>query len=203
MRKKIDINIIYAAALKHFSNYGYKKTTLEDIASELLMTNSSMYLYAKSKRELYEESVAFAMRKWQNRVKAAIADIEDPREQLMVLCQKAVAYLSEDAEFCRVLQKDPEIFPMFPSVDPYEEINSDSLLMLSQTIKRGIDAGVFRPVNPDSAAEVLFSIYKVFIIQSYVKTENDYIGEMFSQTLQMITKGIFVPEPGEVKDITL
>lgn len=192
MRKKVDLTRIYSAALKHFSLYGYKKTTLEDIASELQMTNSSIYLYAKSKKELYEEAVSFALRKWQGKVKAAVEGIEDPREQLTTLCEKAVSYLSSDDEFCRILQKDPDIFPMFPTVDPYESINRESQRMLKEIITRGIEKGVFKPVDADAAAEVLFSIYKVFIIRAYIKTEEEYCTNMFSQTMEMLTHGLFV-----------
>ena len=56
MKKKIENEIILNAALGAFARYGYKKATLEDIAGELSMTNSSIYAYAASKKELYEQT---------------------------------------------------------------------------------------------------------------------------------------------------
>lgn len=50
MRKRIENEIILKAALGAFAKFGYKKATLEDIAGELGMTNSSIYAYASSKR---------------------------------------------------------------------------------------------------------------------------------------------------------
>ena len=35
MRKKLDSSIVYGTALTCFAKYGYKKTTLEDIAAVL------------------------------------------------------------------------------------------------------------------------------------------------------------------------
>ena len=69
MRNKLDEQVILDAALKVFSRYGYKKSTLEDIASELGMTNTSMYAYASSKRDLYEQTVRYVMLRWQASVK--------------------------------------------------------------------------------------------------------------------------------------
>ena len=53
MRKKLDNELVYKTALGFFSRYGYKKTTLEDIADSLNMTGSSIYSYASSKQALY------------------------------------------------------------------------------------------------------------------------------------------------------
>src|SRR5574344_434113 len=126
MRKRQDEEKIYEAALKQFSKNGYKKTTLEDIAGKLNMTNANLYGYASSKQALYHDSVAYAMTKRQAKVYDATKDISDPVEKLTVLCDSAVLYLSEDKVFCNVLKADPDIFPMFPTVDPYEEINKRS-----------------------------------------------------------------------------
>ena len=68
MRNKQDETVILDAALKVFSRYGYKKSTLEDIAGELGLTNTSMYAYAESKRDLYEQTVRFVKKRWQNSV---------------------------------------------------------------------------------------------------------------------------------------
>ena len=42
MRNRQDEQVILDAALKVFSRYGYKKSTLEDIANELNMTNTAI-----------------------------------------------------------------------------------------------------------------------------------------------------------------
>ena len=56
MRPRLDDELIYKAALPFFAKYGYKKPTLEDIASALDMSNTNLYSYARSKRDLYQRS---------------------------------------------------------------------------------------------------------------------------------------------------
>lgn len=191
MRKKIELDLIYQVALTNFAKYGYKKTTLEDIAQDLGVTKSNLYRYTQSKESLYREAVAFALQNWQNRVKNSLQGIQSPRVKLVTLCEKAYVYLSEDLIFCEILRNDPDIFPMFPIRDDYKEINDESVQMLEEIIKQGIALGEFRQVAADQIAMVFFAIYKMFIIQTYIKVDEHYVSKVFSETLDLLTLGLF------------
>jgi AcrR family transcriptional regulator len=190
MRKKIENDIILGAALRIFARFGYRKATLEDIAGELGMTAANIYAYAESKRELYEQTVAFALTRWQNRVKNAASEKKTAKEKLETLCDSALHYLSEDADFCSLLRSDPSIFPMFPTVDPYEEINAVSVWLIAEILKLGIQTGEFRELDVDTVSELLFSLYKGFIIHAYVQGESEFIERNLPQTLELILHGI-------------
>ena len=190
MRNKLDEQVILDAALKVFARYGYKKSTLEDIAGELGLTNTSMYAYAESKRDLYEQTVRYVMLRWQGSVKQAVEQETTARGKLTTLCESALFYLARDREFCDLLKNDPSIFPMFPTVDPYEEINGESVRMIASILAFGRETGEFQPVDADGAAEVLFSIYKNFIIHTYISAEEDYTKRFLPITLELLLGGI-------------
>jgi AcrR family transcriptional regulator len=191
MRKKIELELIYQAALQNFAKYGLRKTTLNDIASDLGVTKSNLYRYTQNKESLYREAVSYALRNWQDRTKKALMTIQSPREQLITLCKSAYTYLSEDDIFCEILKNDPDIFPMFPAHDDYEEINAESIQMLRTIIQNGIDQGEFRSLDPDQIAMVFFAIYKMFIIQTYIRADEHYMSRVFEETLDLLTKGLF------------
>ena len=190
MRKKIDNEVIVSAALRVFSRYGYRKATLEDIAGELNMTAAGIYAYAESKRELYEQTVCFALLRWQNRVKAAVKQKDTATAKITVLCDSALHYLAEDKEFCMLLNSDPSIFPMFPAVDPYEEINTASVDMVAEILTLGAKTREFRELDVKTVSEVIFSIYKGFVIHAYVQGESEFIEKNLPQTLDLILHGI-------------
>ena len=190
MRNRIDEQIILDAALKVFARFGYKKSTLEDIASELGMTNTAMYAYASSKRDLYERTVSFVMKRWQSGVEQAVDAKTTAMDKMTALCESALYYLAQDVEFCALLKNDPSIFPMFPTVDPYEEINRDSVLMIERILQFGRETGEFRAVDASGSAEVLFSIYKNFIIHTYINSEEDYTSRYLPITLELILNGL-------------
>jgi len=190
MRKKKENDVILGAALRVFSRYGYRKTTLEDIAGELDITAAGIYAYAESKRELYEQTVCFAMQRWQDRVKAEVEVKKTATEKLTVLCSSALNYLGEDRDFCSLLKSDPSIFPMFPAVDPYEEINAASVRLIRDILALGIERGEFRLLDIATVSEVMFSMYKGFIIHAYVQGESEFIEKNLPQTLDLILRGI-------------
>ena len=190
MRNRQDEQVILDAALKVFSRYGYKKSTLEDIAGELNMTNTAMYAYAASKRDLYERTVSFVMKRWQSAVEQAVNAKTTAQEKMTALCESALYYLAQDQEFCALLKNDPQIFPMFPTVDPYEEINRDSVRMIERILLFGQQTGEFRVVDAPAVSEVLFSIYKNFIIHTYINSEEDYTSRYLPITMDLILNGI-------------
>ncbi len=194
MRPKIPIEEIYNAALKVFAEFGYKKATVEDIADKLDMTKGNLYFYAKNKKDLYEKAVSFALLNWQTLVRNEVLKEASVRNQLIIMCQKAIDYLDKAHELRSILKRDPEIFPMFPKSDPYEKINNDSIQMIRVILERGINEKQFRPVNVDKISIVIFSIYKMFIIRTYIQDEADkgHIRELFDETMDLATKGLFV-----------
>ena len=194
MKPREDIETIYQVALSAFAEYGFRKTTMEDVAGRLDMTKGNLYLYIKNKKDLYHRTVSHALLKWQSRVLDAVENETDVKNKFAVMCFKAVQYLSEDAKFRQVLIRDPEIFPMFPAKDPFYEINRNSVELIKTILKQGIEEKVFRPIDPDRVSEVVFMIYKMFIIRMYIKTEDKMIHEMFEDTVDLFAHGLFVEE---------
>jgi len=191
MKPKEDLSTIYEAALGVFAEFGFKKATLDDIAAELGMTKGNLYRYARNKRDLYRNTVRYALLRWQGKVRDAIAAESDVVQQFHVMCRKAVAYLAEDDALRRLLVRDPDIFPMFPREDPYADINANSVAMIRSILERGIRANRFQPVDLNTVPEIIFSVYKMFIIRMYIISRDRAQEEMFTQTVALITQGLF------------
>ncbi|MBU2510957.1 TetR/AcrR family transcriptional regulator [bacterium] len=192
MRKKESITKIFAASLQVFAEYGYKKATVEDIASRLDMTKGNLYLYAKNKKDLYQQTVSHALLKWQAMVARRVEKENDPKKKFLVMCFKAVEYLSRDNDLRRVLVRDPDIFPMFPTVDPFYDINQASKEMIKGILEQGMKENVFRKLDVDRVSDVIFSIYKMFIIRAYIKNEDQAIQQMFADAVELMTNGLFI-----------
>ena len=191
MRQKIENDKVMDAAIQAFASYGYRKATLDDVAGTLGILGSSMYAYAESKRDLYEQAVRHVLLRWQNRVKRAVEAQSAPRQQLLTLCETALHYLADDGQFCALLRGDPSIFPMFPAVDPYEEINEESVAMIERILVAGAESGAFRPVRPRPTAELIFSLYKGFIIHAYVQGESEYLERYMDAAIDLVTNGLY------------
>ncbi|MBE6736236.1 MAG: TetR/AcrR family transcriptional regulator [Ruminococcaceae bacterium] len=174
MRPKLDEELIYKAALPFFAKYGYKKTTLEDVASALDMSNTNLYSYFRSKRELYQCCVDYAVDQWQEYVRQQTSPIEEPKAKLVMAWRSAVGYIVGNEQMMALLKNDPTIFPMFPNVDPIEEYNDWAVQYVKEILEEGIEKGVFRSnINIDIAATMLFGWYKYLIVSAVEMEELD------------------------------
>jgi len=189
-KRELKYEAIYKAALKVFAEYGFKKATIEDIAAELDTAKSSLYFYVKDKRELYDKAVAYGLRRWQDKVRDAVDSEPDVVEQFIIMAHKAYEYLSEDRLLQRILMRDPALFPLFSSQDPYSDINRDSIGMLKAILQRGILEGRFRPIDVDGVAQLLFAFYVMLIQKTYMFPEGALSRIMFKDGVDLILSGL-------------
>ncbi len=195
MRKREDIETIYKAALAEFGQSGYAKSTMESVAAHLSMTKGNLYLYVTNKKGLYREAVSWALSNWQERVRQAVERKKTPEDKFQTMCFKAVEYLSKDDDLRKVLVHDPDIFPMFPDKDPFERINRRSMAMIQDVLEFGIQEKVFRSVNTERMAQVIFMIYKMFIIRWYIHGNDISMAQSFAETLDLMTHGLYAKRP--------
>jgi AcrR family transcriptional regulator len=190
MAAEEKLNEVLNASLKCFGRYGYKKTTMEDIASEIGLTKGALYTYASSKEDLYHQAVASALSRWQNRVREAVEKDNSPLDMFETMSFKAFQYLTEDQALRQVLIDNPDIFPMFGEQDPFAEINEKSRDILRSIIEQGIAENIFRPLNIDAVTWLLFSIYKMFIIDTYIVSGQEKTEKLFRDSVDLVLKGL-------------
>ncbi|MGC9324867.1 MAG: TetR/AcrR family transcriptional regulator [Desulfomonilia bacterium] len=190
MGREEKIGRVFSTALKVFAQYGYKRTRVEDIAHELGMTKGNLYLYAKNKRDLYEKSVSHGLLHWQSMVFDAVEKKDDVVDQFVTLCRKSFSYLAQDVPLRTVLINDPSIFPLSRREDPFFEINRGSMGMLRRVLKRGISEKKFRNIDVNHVTDLLFSIYVMFIIKTYIQSENKSGIKMFEQMIDIVLNGL-------------
>ncbi len=181
---------ILDAALSVFAHYGYRKATVEDVAAKLKMTKSNIYFYFKTKRELYEQTVSHALTQWRDAIAAEIRNVRGAKEKFALVSHRAFDYVDNHGELRALLIKDPEIFTLSPSEDRFYEVNYGAMMILKDIIQQGINEGVFHPVDVGHVAEFLFSVYIMFLIKTYVKTNGSSSKRMYEEGLAIIFRGL-------------
>jgi AcrR family transcriptional regulator len=192
---------ILEEALKVFAHYGYKKASMEDIASRLGMTKGNLYFYCRNKLDLYEKTIAHALLRWQSRVREAIDREKDIGKKFVVLALKSYEYLSEDDDLRTIIMKDPAIQAITPTEDRFPTIGMASYNMLRSIILQGVAEKKFRPIDVDHVAGFLYSIYCMFIIKTYVKSEGQSAQQMYRAGIDIILNGLFYEKSDAVKAV--
>lgn len=163
---------VYEAALLLFSRYGFKKTTVEDIGDALGMTKGNLYLYARSKKDLYESAVAWALRNWQQNSKEAADKEESCAARIYTYFITGYRYLESDPVLRHLIRHDQALFPLIEAEDRFQEINRASRHILQAYLEEGIATGEFRPFEVAGVAELLYSFYVMLVIKRYVVPGN-------------------------------
>lgn len=188
-------NEIFQAALKQFARFGYQKTTMEDVAAALGMTKGNLYFYVSGKRDLYEKTVSSALQQWRETVAAAVAEVDDVVEKFSVMARLSFEYLVDHEDLRAILTKDPSIFSLTPREDRFYEINSGAMQLIKNILVQGIGEGRFHQVDVDHTAELFFSIYIMFLIKRYVKSEGVSSSRMYEEAVKIVLRGICTTQP--------
>ncbi|HJP84639.1 MAG TPA: TetR/AcrR family transcriptional regulator [Gemmatimonadaceae bacterium] len=149
---------IIAAALEAFGECGLAKATLDDIAKRAGVSKGTIYLYFPNKEELFREVVR----------QTAVAAIESgertvtqgtPSEQLFAAMRGYWAFVRSPI-FNTLHRLVLGELHQFPDLARFyaDEVVARGLKLLSGIIRRGIDAGEFRNVDPIVAARMLVAM---------------------------------------------
>ncbi len=191
MHEKRDIQQqdIFKAASTIFARFGFKKTSVADVADEAGMTKGNIYFYFKDKRDLYEKTVKFALQQWRDSIAESISREADAANKLAVLAKNSFEYLSSHDDLRAILISDPSIFTISSGDDRFADVNLGAMHLLRDVIIQGIKEGVFHPVNADRTAEFMFSVYIMFLIKAYVKPEGSSF-EVFNEGVSLALRGL-------------
>jgi AcrR family transcriptional regulator len=96
---------ILAAAKKVFENFGYKKTTLDDVAAQLTISRTALYYYYKNKDDLFLALSQYELNKYEQELKNAINACSTIEEMLVAFCK---CFLPKRKQFREIYKLDPE-----------------------------------------------------------------------------------------------
>jgi AcrR family transcriptional regulator len=149
-RKEARPQEILSAALAVFAERGYAATRLDDVARRAGVTKGTLYLYFPNKEELFKAVIRGTLVPELTRITAAaagaapvsidhlIADFERLADSPIGVIPKLV--LGEATNF-------PEITRFY-----LDEVVARGLKAIRAMLRRGIDAGTFRAVDPEYTA---------------------------------------------------
>ena len=130
-------------AAKIFARFGFKKTSIDDIAKEAGVGKGTVYLAAESKEELFYQVLHREVRHWQ----AACAKVIDPRvpadELLLRLYAEAQRHLVSNS-LVRDLFRG-EMVRMLPKwAGRFDELRAIGKTNVVEVLRIGIRQGTFR-----------------------------------------------------------
>ncbi|MBN2879819.1 MAG: TetR/AcrR family transcriptional regulator [Clostridia bacterium] len=184
------VNEILDAASQVFSDYGYKKTSMQDIGDRLGMTKSNLYIYFKNKEDLYKKSVSYQLLKWEKEVEKSVQSQKYASDKFETVCRKSFEYIGNNEILKRLAEKDRGIFSTNHDDDRFIDVNSRAQQILKDIIAEGIKTGEFRTVDVDNISEYLFSNYMMFLIKLYSKKDKYVTDKLVDDAIDLLKHGL-------------
>jgi TetR/AcrR family transcriptional regulator len=181
---------ILKAAREVFFKKGFMAATMDAIADRCGLAKGTIYLYFKSKEELYVSLMAEGMGLLKKELEKII-HLPLPSDKLLgEVLQTYYTFYQRKRQYFRImfLSSQPDVRERVPDDLLRQCMDSarDCMRILSDVIQGGVESEVFREVNPWAVANILWSTVNG-IIMSYEQGPL-YRDEIVGLTLEEILR---------------
>ena len=191
-RKENIRDHIISIATHIFSKFGFRKTTIDDIAQKLGKGKSSIYYYFRSKEDIYQEVINREMNILTQEIRSHALETEDhPTDKLRKYVLTRMHYLQELVNFNEALRNDYLI--NFAFVEKIREKHDEQEhSMIRQILQEGVDREVFTLNDIEFAAMTFVTAMKGLELALFIKNEYsmDQLTERLDEMLRIIFYGL-------------
>lgn len=172
---------ILNSAKKHFDRFGYKKTTLDDIARDMKISKKTIYEHFEDKEDLFVSLFIRETLLARNRIFEEIPDTMNPIEKLKVALERGTCIFSKDSFLVRVLKDDEHLYSPFLTTKYHNLVEDGIITIIADILTDGKKQGLFRDINEKTMA---YYFFKLFQAVTYAKTADMEVDE--NTTKEMI-----------------
>ena len=184
VRRKIIIS-----AGQIFSRYGFKKTSMDEIAKALSMGKSSVYYYFDSKEDIFEAVVFSEANTLRSELTKAIKAVESPIDKLksyVFVRMKSFEKLSN--YYNAIFDKNLNHFEFIETIR--EKYDREELAILRLILYDGARKNVFNVKNSEYTAIAIQTALKGLEVPLFWKKREDNIENRLNAILDVLFFGI-------------
>jgi AcrR family transcriptional regulator len=189
---------IIVAAKRVFSENGFNKATMEDIAREAELSPGTLYLYFKNKEELYASLSLRVLQYLHIRVEHVNKEELDPAARLEALIEAMYDVYDFDPLIIINmfhLQSSETLKNFSPALlAEIKELSSKSIGSIAKIFQEGIKQGIYIDSHPMTLADIFWSLFSGVVLweasKKIINAEKDYLKPTLKIAFEIFTKGI-------------
>lgn len=180
---------IILTAIKIFSRYGFKKTTMDEISRALKKGKSSIYYYYRSKEEIFEAVVLYEANQMRSQLTSAIKAVDDPKEKLTSYIFVRMRAFEKLANYYNaVFDKNLDHFDFIEKIRM--RFDREELATFRLIIYLGKQRGTFRVDNSEYTAMAIQTMLKGFEVPMFWSRRDLNNDSRLNAILKVIFNGI-------------
>lgn len=153
---------ILDVAKKEFERFGFKKTTLDEIAKRARISKKSIYQHFASKEELFIRVITREAGAARAEMLKRLSDVSDPLERLQKFAMIGIKYFHEKPFIVNLINDDEGVYLPFLDNKFIVEAENEAIEILSRILQEGIEKGVIRPLDKKVVSYILIKIFQEF-----------------------------------------
>ncbi|HEY1239751.1 MAG TPA: TolC family protein [Bryobacteraceae bacterium] len=152
-------NCILGAARRVFSKKGYAETAVDDVADEAGVAKGTVYLYFKSKEDLYMAVLAGDLRQMSAEARREMSLADGFRDKIRAFLRVRLEFSKTHEEFYRIyLAEYGSMFVKAPISGELMQLFRANMRHVAQVVEEASKRGEIRPVPAGPVAASLFDI---------------------------------------------
>ncbi len=160
---------ILSSARRLFLRQGYTATSMRQVAEAAGIGKATIYHHFPDKRSIVMALLQRNLRRMEDALVLVRAE-NDPRRRIQVAAEASVDFLFESADIMQVVRREiPDGRYQMQGV--FTKFFQEYMALLADAIQRGIEQGVFRPVDPINTARVLMTMIQGTFAMAYLINE--------------------------------
>jgi AcrR family transcriptional regulator len=182
---------ILDAARAVFSRQGYASAAMDDVAAEAGIAKGTLYLYFRSKEDLYVASLVRDMREFSTKTFEQMDHVPTFRAKLETMLHARLEYMRAHEDFLRIYMA--EYGGMFVKKHLNQELcrlYRGNLLRLSEVIQKAIDAGEIRPVPAAALAGAISDISRGLLERRLLEWKEFQVRDEVEFAVDLLWQGI-------------
>ncbi|UCH22863.1 MAG: TetR/AcrR family transcriptional regulator [Deltaproteobacteria bacterium] len=188
---------IMVAAKKVFTDKGFNKATMDDIAGEAELSPGTIYLYFKNKEELYASLSLRILQYLQLKVEQVLNTPDLTPEQKLDAMMKAMYDVYEFDPLVIInmfhLQSSETLKNLSPELlADLKELSAKSVGGLTRIFQEGIEKGIFIDQHPVALSDIFWAMFSGVVLwmtskkiidanKDYLKSTLEIANEIFKQ----------------------
>lgn len=183
---------ILQAAHHVFAEKGFDQATIADIAKTAGVAKGTVYLYYRSKREVYWAALKRDLVLMRDQTRQNLESAETIEEKLRAVIASKLRYFEEHKDFFRIYYSEfaRPVTRHTQFQRQIDELYLDQVQLLEQALQQAIRKKLMRHVRADATAFAVLDLTRGVVIQRLRGWSRAALDEDIASTFDLVWKGI-------------
>jgi AcrR family transcriptional regulator len=180
------------AARRVFAEKGFHSATVEDIAAAAGVAKGTVYLYYKSKQDVYWGALEHGITELRNEIATRLATEQTPENKVQAFIEIKIRYFEENRDFFRIYFSELGSGLSHPAQMPpqFEQMYLQQARLLEGALQQGIESGAIREIRMDTAAVAISDLIRGIIVQRLLGWSNKEVESDVNFVFDLVWRGI-------------